>query len=450
MSFSELKDRVPPNHFEAEQSVLGAVLLDREALHKAQSIVKADDFYKTAHQKIYQAIINLNERSEAIDLITLTDELNATNELDLIGGPAYISKLTSVVPSSANVEYYAKIVKDCSMRRRLISIAGKMGASSYEPSVDSRSVIEEAEKGLFEVSDNHGNLDFKRVRDLVSPAISSIEEIYKRKGELSGIPTGFEELDSMTAGFQDSEMIIIGARPSIGKTAFALSMAAHMAFHATKPIPVGFFSLEMAANQIMHRLISMEAKIDAKRIRTGLLQMQDFKSITDAAGIIYEAPFWIADTPNMRLLDLRAQARRMRMQYGVRIIFIDYISLISPERPEIPRHEQMADISRSLKALARELKIPIVVLSQVKRETEGKSPSLSDLRESGSIEQDADVVMFLHRERMPEKKGSDGRGSATIPTEVILAKQRNGPIGVVEVGFHSEYAQFVSLTKDRQ
>jgi len=446
-----LKDKIPPHHLEAEQSVLGAILLEREALNKAQSLLRAEDFYRIAHQKIFQSVVNLAERNEAADIITISDELKATKELDIVGGVSYISRLTSIVPSAANVEYYAKIVKECSVRRKLLHIASEMSALSYEQSNESRLIIETAEKGLFEITDNQESTNFRRVRDLVSPAVAAIEAAFKRKGQFTGVPSGYSDLDSMTAGFQNSEFIIIGARPSIGKTALALSMASNMACRSHPPIPVGFFSLEMSSAAIMQRFISMEAQLNAQRVKTGFLQISDFKSITDAAGVLYEAPIWVADTPNMRLLDLCAQARRMKAQHGVRVIFIDYLSLVTPERTEIPRYEQIAEISRRLKALARELQIPVIALSQVKRETEGKQPNLADLRESGSIEQDADIVMFLHRDRQAtdgRKDGGKQSGPLVIPTELIVAKQRNGPIGTVELGFISDYARFESLTKN--
>jgi replicative DNA helicase len=333
---------------------------------------------------------------------------------------------------------------ECAVRRTLISISNKIIAESHDESVESRAVLEDAQKEIFELTDANQSASYKTPMELIPKAIEAIEKLYHTRDAFTGIPSGLIELDQMTSGFQKSELIIIGARPSVGKTALAMSMAAHIA--VKEKIPTAFFSLEMSDMQLMQRLISSESRIPSEKIRTGLLKMSDFQSIQDAAGQIYDAPLYIVDMPNMKLLDLRAMARRLRAQKDVQIIFIDYLTLISSENSLIPRYEQVAEISRSLKSLARELNIPVVALSQVRRDAEGKKPSLADLRESGSIEQDADVVMFLHRERVASSKDGGDRNQA-IDTELIVAKQRNGPIGDIDILFLPSYTKFVSKTQ---
>ncbi len=439
-----LKDRVPPHNDEAEKATIGALLLDSEALSTVLRYLRPEDFYRTAHKKIFQAIIDLFQKGEVIDLITLTNELRVKGELESCGGLAYASSLTSEVPTSANVEYYARIVQGSSVRRLLIKISHGIIANAYDDSLESRTIIEEAEKDIFEVTDRQQSGNFKTAGEVVARTIEAIEKRYHAKDNYTGIPTGFSDLDNMTSGFQNAEFIVIGARPSVGKTAFACTIAAHMAIK--DKIPVGFFTLEMSDMALMQRIVASEARIESNKIRTALLTPGDFHSLTDAAARIYEAPLYIEDTPNMKLLDVRAQARRMITQHGARIIFIDYLTLITPEREgNIPRHEQIAEISRSLKALARELEIPVVALSQVRRETEGKQPTLADLRESGSIEQDADVVIFLHRDRVGTDQ-DDGRND--IVTEVNVAKQRNGPVGIVRLAFLPHYTKFESLSSE--
>ena len=442
-----LKDKIPPHSNEAEMATLGAVLLDPEALGVVIRFLRPDDFFKTAHAKIFNAILGLSGRGEAIDLLTLTEELRSTGELHTAGGAAYISSLTSVVPTSANIEYYAKIVQENSIRRLMLRIANEMISSAHNESLNSRAIIEEAEKKVFEVTDNQQRRGYRAAKEIIQDTVVSIEKLYKRKGSYTGIPSGFGELDTMTSGFQNSEFIIIGARPSVGKTALALTMAANMSIE--KKIPVGFFTLEMSENALMMRLIASESRINSEKLRSGLLKSSDFKSLTDAAGKIYEAPLFIDDTPNMKLLDLRAQARRMKSKEGVQAIFIDYIGLVEPEsKSNVPRHEQVAEISRSLKSLARELELPIICLSQVGRQSEGKAPNLADLRESGSIEQDADVVMFLHRKRETDRDVEHSSKVTNVVTELIVAKQRNGPIGTIEIAFIPKYTRFENLSRD--
>ena len=444
MSTLTLKDKIPPHNDEAEAAAIGALLLDPGAIDVALRFIRSYDFYKNANKHIFDAILSLFNRGEAVDLITLTDELKNSGHLEASGGPGYISSLTSAVPTSANIEYYVKIVQECSLRRSLLKISSEITAEAFNESVESRYIIEEAERKIFEITDKNQTGGFKGARDIIPKTIEAIEKLYHTKDSYTGIPSGFHELDNMLSGFQNSEFIVIGARPSVGKTAFALSVAANISIR--QKIPVGFFTLEMSDMAIMQRLVSSEARIDSSKLRTGLLKPADFHNLTEAAGKIYEAPLYITDTPNMKLLDLRAQARRMKLQVGVKIIFIDYLTLVSAENQMLQRHEQIAEISRSLKALARELQIPVVTLSQVGRQSEGKKPTLADLRESGSIEQDADVVMFLHRDRGIERE--DDERPNNIETELIVSKQRNGPVGVVSLAFLPQYTRFESLEKD--
>ncbi|MCY4483629.1 MAG: replicative DNA helicase [Spirochaetaceae bacterium] len=429
-----LRDSIPPHNIDAEVATIGALLLDPEALSTVLRYLRADDFYRAAHRKVYQSILALFDRNEAIDLITLSDELNRIGELDACGGMARISQLTSAVPTSANVEYYARIVQALSMRRELQRIAASIIADSFDDSREVRYIIEEAERRIFEITDRQQTGSFRLAREIINQTVDAIERLYHSSGSYTGIPSGFGDLDNLTSGFQNSEFVVIGARPSVGKTALALTMAAHIAVQQRKP--VGFFTLEMSAVALMQRLLAAEARLDSNRIRSGLLRPSDFHKITDAAGRLYDAPLFIEDSPNLKLLDLRAQARRMKSNHSVEIVFIDYLTLITSENQDLPRHEQIAEISRSLKALARELDVPVLALSQVRRETEGKLPNLADLRESGSIEQDADVVRFLHRERGTDENLNERE------TDLIVAKQRNGPVGKINLTFFPEYTTF--------
>ena len=397
-------------------------------------LVRPEDFYKGAHQRIFEAVLALFDRGQSLDLITLTEELRSRGTLELCGGIASISRLTSAVPTSANVEFYARIVQASSIRRTLARASQEIIAQAHDESTDISVILEEAERRIFEISDRNQTGTYVPAKEIVRQTFEAIEKLSHSKSEYSGIPSGFKELDSLTLGFQNSEFIVIGARPSVGKTAFALSVAANISIK--QKVPVGFFSLEMSAMAIMQRLLSMEARLDSHKMRIGMLSPGDFSRLTDACGRIYEAPLYISDSPDLKLLDLRAQARRMKSNQDVKIIFIDYLTLIGSENRDLPRHEQIAEISRSLKALARELAIPVIALSQVRRETEGKRPALADLRESGSIEQDADVVIFIHTDDMKAEE-----------REIIVAKQRNGPVDDLKLAFLPRYTKFEPLER---
>jgi len=442
----ELKDRVPPHNSEAEQAVLGAVLLDPDSLPAVLRFLRSEDFYVNANVEVFTAIISLYEKGEKADLITLTDELKALGTLDRAGGLAYVANLTSLVPSSANVDFYARIVRELSVRRSLIRLSAELNARSRDESVDSNVVLDEAQARIFDISQNRQTSIYKSIKELLPDTIKMIERRYKTKASYTGIPSGLTDLDSMTSGFQDSEFIVIGARPSVGKTALALSMAAHAAIR--EKISCAFFSLEMADTALMQRIISAEGHIRSEQIRTGLLSPRDFHSLMESASRIYESPLYIVDMPNMKLLELRTMARRLKAEKDVKIIFIDYLTLITHDNENLPRWEQIASISRSLKALARELKVPVVALSQLKREAEGKQPTLADLRESGSIEQDADLILFLHRDRELHKN-TDER-SPEIDTDLIVAKQRNGPVGKTTIAFMPSYTKFANKAAERR
>jgi replicative DNA helicase len=434
----DLKDKIPPHNLEAEQATLGAMLLDWSSVSDVITYLRSDRFYSQQNQIIFDAMMSLFSRGVKGDLLTLIDELTKTGKLDAAGGVSYISSLTDVVPTAANVDYYAKIVLDQSTRRDLIKISSEIKADSFDETHESRAILEDAEQKIFKLTDMNQSTQVYAMKDVIPRTIEIIDKRNKNKNELSGIPSGITQLDNMTSGFQDSEMTIVGARPSMGKTALALSMMQHIAIE--KQIPCGFFSLEMSSEQIGQRLLSQVARIPGTKLRNGILTYADFKKLQDAAGICFPAPLYIVDTPNMKLLDLRAMARRMCVNQKVKIIFIDYIGLITSENEEAPMYEQQSAISKSLKSLARELKIPIVVLCQVARTAEGEEPNLAQLRGSGSIEQDADMVIFIHGERKKEKEGEEP--NPVQDRKLIIAKQRNGPIGDVDVLFISSYTKF--------
>ena len=441
-----LRDQGPPHSPEAEAACLGALLLAPDSVSEVIQYIRPDDFFNGRNRRVFNAILTLYNRGDAIDLLTVTEALRAQGDLEAAGGPAYVSELTSAVPTAANVAYYARLVQDASTRRRLLTISADISSRAHDDTVEARETIEEAERQIYQLSDDRYSGSYVAVREIIPETIATIEKLYHTKESYTGVPSGFPDLDSLTSGFQASEFIVIGARPSVGKTALALSMAANMAMRSNKP--VGFFSMEMSRKAIVQRLVSSEARLDSHRLRSGMLKPSDFHNLTEAAGRLYETPLFIEDSPNLSILDLRAMARRMRAQNAVEVIFIDYLTLITSETKDLQRHEQIAEISRSLKALARELDVPVIALSQVRRETEGKAPSLADIRESGSIEQDADVVIFLHRERHSGRDSDEDQ--ADVETELIVAKQRNGPVGTVKLAFLPQYTRFENWTRERR
>jgi len=451
-----IRDKTPPHDDELERATLGSILFDRDAADTAiRSHLEAGDFYSRAHQRIFEAVKNLEKKSLHSDIQTVIQDLKQNGKLDEAGGAAYVSSLTSVIPSSANIEYYTQSVMDHSLRRALLRFASEIGVSAYDESISSPELLEAVEQNIFKLRDSRQSFTFSQIKEALGRAFDKIDEAYKTKNTLTGIPSGFSELDEMTSGFQPSDFIIIGARPSIGKTALALNMAATIAFRHR--ISTAFFSLEMSEIALAQRLISSEALVDGKKLRSGHITPNDFRKILDVTGTMSDAPFYIIDMPNMKLLDLRSQARRICAQKDVKIIFIDYLGLIGSENNKVARHEQIGEISRSLKSLGRELKVPVVVLCQLNRETErvgqGQPPTLANLRDSGSIEQDADLVMFLHKKPPPKPKKDEEDEQKTapdgFPTELIIAKQRNGPIGVIDLELKPKFARFVPVEKEK-
>jgi len=440
------RDRIPPHNDDAERAVIGAMLIDENAISTAQQILGAEDFYSPRHRKIFEAILGLFNMGTRPDLLTLSEELERNGKLDEAGGNDYIASLTHAVPSSANAEYYAQIVQNCSLRRSLIQISGDSGARAYDETVEPKLILEETQQKLFFISDPRRIFHYKKAKNVVYNAVTYLDKVYNSKAEFTGIPSGFIALDRLTSGFQPAELIIIGARPGVGKTAIGLSMISNITMKQKRP--AAFFSLEMSDISLMMRIISAEAGIDSHRLRTGFFPNSDRQKILKAAGQIFDAPLYIIDTPTLTMLNIQAMARMLRVQEKVEIIFIDYIGLIASDNNFLKRYEFISDVSRSLKGLARELNIPVVALSQLRREAEGQKPSLADIRESGSIEQDADMVMFLHREREENKSVEEQSKETAQKVQLMLAKNRNGPVGTVDLTFLKHLTKFVPFADD--
>ena len=448
---AKINDQTPPHDDELERAALSSMLFDADAVDTAvRNHLRVGDFYTRSHQRIYEAILGLDSRGLHSDIQTVIQELKHSNRLDEAGGAAYVSSLTSIIPSGANIEFYLQSVLDHSLRRALLRVASEIGVKAYDESRASPEILEDVEQNIFELRDKRQAFSYNKIDEVLNRTIEKLDDAYRTKKTITGIPTGFEKLNEMTSGFQPSDFVVIGARPSVGKTALALNMAAHIAFKHN--IPVAFFSLEMSDLALAQRLISSEARVDGKNLRSGYLTPEDFRNIISVSGKMNEAPFYIVDMPNMNLADLRSQARRLRAQEKVEVIFIDYIGLIGHKNNALARHEQISEISRSLKSLARELKIPVVVACQLNREMErsgqGQPPTLANLRDSGSIEQDADLVLFLHKR--PHKEGENLSIHEGYPTELIIAKQRNGPVGIIELVLQSRFTLFTPLEKPKQ
>ena len=418
--------KVPPQSLEAEESVLGGILLDSHALDRVIEVMGPDDFYRETNRKIFLAMLALTERGEPIDLITLTDTLKARDELQEIGGATYLAELSDKVPSAANIAFYARIVKEKAVLRSLINVSGEIVSRAYTGQEDIERFLDEAERLIFDVSEQRIRPAFAKVGDMIMDTIKIIEQLYERKELVTGVPTGFLDLDQKTAGLQPADLVIIAARPSMGKTAFALNIAQYVAMQTETA--VGIFSLEMAKEQLVMRMLCAEARVDNAKVRAGYLAERDFPRLAMAAGRLAEAPIYIDDTPGQNVLELRAKARRLKREANLGLIIIDYLQLmrgLTAQENRVPR--SLTEISRSLKALAKELAIPVVALSQLNRQVElrgDKRPIMSDIRESGSIEQDADVIMFIYRDEVYHPE-SEEEGTA----EIIIGKQRNGPIG---------------------
>jgi replicative DNA helicase len=437
-------DRLPPQNVEAEQAVLGAILLDPDALMTALEILDADDFYRTTHTKIFQAMVRLSERREPVDIVTLTAELQAQEILEEVGGVAYLTQLSNSVPTAANVDHYAKIVHEKAVARRLIHVATQIASTGYQAGSDVSDLLDEAERKIFSLSQERNTKGFTHIKDVLLDTFERIEKLYANKGAVTGIPSGYPDLDRMLSGFQKSDLIIVAARPSVGKTAFALNIAQNVAVRARQPVAI--FSLEMSKEQLVQRILCAEGNLDANRMRTGFLEDEDWPKLSMAVGTLSEAPIFIDDTPGITVSEIRSKCRRLQAEHGLGMILIDYLQLIQgrPGKAE-NRQQEISEISRTLKGLARELDVPVIALSQLSRSVEqrhDKRPMLSDIRESGSIEQDADVVAFLYREDYYDK---DSEKKNII--EIIIAKQRNGPTGTVELVFLKNFNKFVSLEK---
>ncbi len=435
--------KVPPQNLDAEESVLGGVLLDMHALDRVVEAMGADDFYRGSHRKIFRAMLTLSEKGEPIDLITLADTLKARGELQEIGGATYLAELADKVPSAANIAHYARIVREKAVLRSLINVCSEIVTRCYNGEEDIERFLDEAERLIFDVSEKRIRPSFFKMGDMIMDTIKLVEKLYERKELVTGVPTGFLDLDRMTAGLQPSDLIIVAARPSVGKTAFVLNIAQYVTLHANTA--VGIFSMEMAKEQLVLRMLCSEARVDNAKVRTGYLGERDFPRLAMAAGRLAEAPIYIDDTPAQNVLELRAKTRRLKREANIGLVIIDYLQLMRGLDAQENRTQELSEISRSLKSLAKELNIPVVALSQLNRQVEqraDKRPVMSDIRESGSIEQDADVIMFIYRDEV-YKPDSQDEGVA----EIIIGKQRNGPTGTVRLAFRKEYTRFDNLVE---
>ena len=437
--------KLPPQNIEAEQSVLGGILIENGAINKVMEILTVDDFYRDSHQRIFNALVDLSERDEPADLITLTNELRKSNQLDSIGGASYLASLIDSVPTAANIEYYAKIVKEKAILRKLIETSTDIITQSYEDRGDVESFLDEAERAIFEISEKRVKPSFYSIRDIVKESFKTLERLFEKKELVTGVPSGFKELDRLTAGFHASDLIIVAGRPSMGKTALCLNLAQYAAIE--KRIPVAIFSLEMSKEQLVIRMLCSEAQVEGTRLRTGFLTESDWPKLTLAAGNLSDAPIFIDDSAAISVLELRAKSRRLKGDYGLGMLIIDYLQLMRGRSRVESRQQEISEISRSLKALAKELNIPVIAVSQLSRKTEerqGMRPQLSDLRESGAIEQDADLILFLYRDEVYNRsEDNPNKGKA----EVIIGKQRNGPIGKIEMAFLDKFTTFKELYK---
>jgi replicative DNA helicase len=442
-------DRLPPQSIEAEQSVLGSVLIDRDTIIEIADFLKPEDFYRQAHGRIYAAMLDLSERREPIDIVTVSEALERTGDLEAIGGRAYLGTLSNQTPTAVHAAQYARIVERKSLLRNLIGAAGKIAGIGYEDPAEIQEAIDRAEAELFAVSQRRIAAGFSPLKSLLHDAYDRLDYLHAHRGEISGVRTGFQDLDQLTTGLQKSDLVILAARPSVGKTSFALNIAEHAAVRDRKS--VGIFSLEMSKEQLVLRLLSSVSNIDSQRLRTGFLEELDFARIAPAMNALSEAPVYIDDTPNITTMELRTKARRLQAESGLDLVIVDYLQLMqsSTTTRDANRVQEVSEISRGLKALARELKIPVIALSQLSRQPEmreSKEPRLSDLRESGSIEQDADLVMFLWREK---ERGSDDQNADGEVVKLKLSKHRNGPTGEIDLWFRKAQTRFVNYAAER-
>ncbi|MBI5233432.1 MAG: replicative DNA helicase [Deltaproteobacteria bacterium] len=449
----ELFHKVPPHHIEAELALLGAVLIEKDVIDKVLDVISYDgeDFYSDVHRTIFKGMVSLHEKHSPIDIITLTNLFKGSSVFDSVGGVSYIAEIVDATPTAANVGHYARIVKEKALLRRLINAATGIITDCYEGAESVEEFVDEAERRIFEVSRDRAKKDVFAIKDILKDTFATIESLSERKSHITGVPTGFKDIDMLTAGFQASDLIIVAGRPSMGKTAFCLNIAEHVAVEEMLPVVV--FSLEMSKEQLVQRMLASRARVELGSIRRGALKDADWGRITTAAGKLHDAPIYIDDTAAQTVLDIRSRARRLKAEKGIGLVIVDYLQLMRSKSSMESREQEIANISRSLKAIAKELNIPIVALSQLSRRAEHreeKRPQLSDLRESGAIEQDADVVMFIYRESVykdcdcPKNHCTCGkRGKA----EIIVAKQRNGPTDMVPLTFLREYTRFADQAR---
>jgi len=439
-----LETRVPPHNLDAEQSVLGAMVIEKEAAYLAQELLSENDFYRTAHQKIFNAITNLLDQNEPVDMITLTDELRSQGILEEIGGYTYVTTLVNTVPTAANVQYYARIIKEKSILRNIIQVSTEIVRESYEIPDNVEEFLDKAEQLIFEVATHTSDKGFVQLKDVLTETFDRIERLTEKKSGVTGIPTGFLDFDQLTAGLHESDLIILAARPAMGKTTFALNIAQHVAVN--EKLPVAFYSLEMSKEQLAQRMLCSQAQVDSQKLRNGFLAKDDWPKLVNAVGPLSEAELFIDDNAGQTVMEIRSKARRLKAEKGLSAIFIDYLQLMSSQGKSENRQQELSDISRSLKALAKELNIPVIALSQLSRAVEKRTdrrPILSDLMESGGIEANADMVIFIYREdyyvEEAEKKNI---------AEIIVAKQRNGPVGKFELYFMDHFVKFGNLSAE--
>lgn len=433
------EDRIPPQNLEAEQAVLGSMLIDKDAVVKIAQFLKPDHFYKLTHAEIYSGILSLYEKRQPADLVTLTDELKQRDKFEFVGGSGYLSTLVNTVPTSAHIEHYAHIVKDKATMRQLITSSARMTEWAFDESRDVKDLLDDSERELFSISQEHVTRNFLPIKDALAESFDRIEELQKKKGKLRGVGTGYRELDNVLSGLQESNLIILAARPSMGKSTLAMNMAQHA---ATKDgAKVGVFSLEMSSEQLVDMMLTSEANVDAWRLTSGNLNDDEYSRLSDAMGELAESTLYIDDTPGISVMEMRTKARRLQMEHGLDMLIVDYLQLVKGPRNLENRVQEVSEISQSLKNLARELKIPVVALSQLSRAVEirggNKSPQLSDLRDSGAIEQDADVVMFLYRED-PEVRED---------VKLVIAKHRSGPLGEIDLKFVGNRRRFFPVDR---
>ena len=447
--------RVPPHNLDAERSLLGGILLEAQAFIEVVDVVQPEEFYRDAHRKVFEAMRSLFSKSQPIDRITVKDELTSMGAFESIGGDEFIDLLDKVVPTAANLAWYAKIVHDKALARRLIEAASAIVQLGYEQHGEVGEFADECERRIFSVTEQRTSVSFVPLKPIIKDVFKTVESLYERQEEITGIPTGFADLDRLTSGFQPGDLVILAARPSMGKTAFCLNIATHVGCRAQyekKRCGVGIFSLEMPKEQLVMRMLASEARVDSQRIRTGKLIESDWSKLAQAAGVLADANIHIDDTPAVSALELRARCRRLFAKHSeseapIRLIVVDYLQLMRGNERIDSREQQISEMSRSLKALAKELRIPVLALSQLNRSLEkrpDKRPMMSDLRESGALEQDADTILFIYREEVYEKEKEEVKGVA----EVIIGKQRNGPIGAANLAFVHEHTRFENLARD--